>query len=67
MDDTNSKSVIKNVAQDNSKAVVNIIFKHPAVNSADKARSTDAKITLYLLAPVSLIILGSSRRQLLLN
>ena len=47
IDDTNARSVIKNVVQDNWKAVVNIMFKHPAVNSADKACSADAKITLY--------------------
>ena len=46
-DHTNARSVIKNVVQDNWKAVVNIMFKHPAVNSADKACSADAKITLY--------------------
>lgn len=42
IDDSNSRSVIKNVAQDNWKAVVNIILKHPVVNSADKACSADA-------------------------
>ena len=49
IDDTNrnSRSVIKNVVQDNWNAVVNIICKHPAVNSADKACSADAKNTLY--------------------
>ena len=34
------------MAQDNWTAVVNIIFKHPAMNSADKACSADAKTTL---------------------
>ena len=47
IDGTNARSVIKNAVQDNWKAVVNIICKHPAVNSADKACSADAKITLY--------------------
>ena len=53
IDDSNARSVIKNAAQDNWKAVVNIIFKHPGVNSANKACSEDAKITLYLLATMS--------------
>ena len=47
MDHTNARSVIKNVVQDNWKAVVNIICKHPAVKSADKACSANAKITFY--------------------
>ena len=53
IDNTNARSVIKNVVQDNWKAVVNIIFKHSAVNSADKVCFADAKIKLYLLAPMS--------------
>ena len=42
INDSNARSVIKNMAQDHWKAVINIIFKHPAVNSADKACSADA-------------------------
>ena len=63
IDESNARSVIKNVAQDNWKAVVNIIFEHPAVNSADKACSADAFVGTKVQCP---IILGSSQRQLLL-